>query len=109
MAGRAAIIIKSLFCHPLVTLSRAWKPVGRPLNPSGRLAASSIFLIASLTTESICTTSRLSVFLEISKSMPSASCIKSYTSFDSSNAFDWMVLLSEMSCRARYFCTTMRA
>ena len=34
IAGRAAMMIRSEFCHPDVILSNPSKPVRRPLNPS---------------------------------------------------------------------------
>jgi len=43
--GRAAIIIKSLGCHPEVSLSNSVKPEGIPERPS-LLAISSIFFLA---------------------------------------------------------------
>ena len=46
--GRAAIIIKSLGCHPEVNLSTLTKPEGIPDKPS-LLAISSIFFFASIT------------------------------------------------------------
>ena len=46
--GRAAMIIKSLGCHPDVSLSSFRKPVLTPLNPS-RLDISSIRVLASIT------------------------------------------------------------
>ncbi len=45
--GRAAIITRSEGCQPEVTSSKALKPEGTPLNPSARLPAISIPLIAS--------------------------------------------------------------
>lgn len=39
MAGRAAIIIRSDFCQPDVSLSNLGKPLLRPLNPSLLAAA----------------------------------------------------------------------
>ena len=46
--GLAAIIIKSLSCHPDVSLSISWKPDGIPLSPSF-FDISSIFALARLT------------------------------------------------------------
>ena len=46
--GRAAIIIKSLGCHPEVRRSSFSKPEATPLKPS-LLAISSIFFLASIT------------------------------------------------------------
>ena len=65
--------------------------------------------MASLMMGSICTTSRLRVLLEISNSVPSASCMRSYTSSVSSKALVCTMLLKAMSCRLMYFCKMMRA
>ncbi len=109
MAGRAAMMIRSEFCHPEVMASNSEYPVARPDRPLSRFAAACICCIAWLMTVSTCTTSRLSCVCEISNNSPSAACSRSSISLASSNACPSILEAKAIRRRARYFCAIIRA
>ncbi len=109
IAGRAAMMMRSEFCHPEVSLSSSRNPVSSPDSPDSRFAAASICSRACFMTGSIWVTSFFTLRCEISKSRPSASWRRSSTSFASSNAFSSIWAEKLISSRARYFWATMRA
>ena len=80
--GRAAIMIKSLGCHPDVSLSNFSKPVLTPLKPS-RLEISSIRFFASNTKFCAVSEDFLMFPWVTSYSLDSASSNKSKTSVES--------------------------
>ncbi len=109
IAGRAAMIIRSEFCQPDVSLSSSWNCVSNPESPVSRFAAASICSMACLITGSICVTSFFTLRCEISNNFPSASWRRSSTSLLSSKALPSIADAKLISSRARYFCATIRA
>ena len=104
IAGRAAMMTRSEFCHPLVILSSLLNPVVRPERPSSLAAAMLSRSSACLMTGSIWVYSVRMFFCESSKRRPCALCIRSATSTPGSKASVCSMLVSVMICRARYFC-----
>ena len=86
MAGRAAMIMRSDFCHPAVILSIAGKPEDIPLIPSPIFLASCISDMVSSRSESARRMSCWIFCFESSKRAASASCICTSDSIESSYA-----------------------
>ena len=97
--GRAATIIKSLFCHPAVTRSNSVNPLGTPVTPDSRLEAISIPFTAFETNPDMDSYFLLMLESVISKRFCSALSKRANTSEVSSNALRMVSLEIRINSR----------